>query len=124
MTYVGRLQAERDRVSSANRSPSRGCRSWRPSYRKPPFGGGLFLCSVLPSPGMTLDQLAPAMRGTPRDALIMIRTPEGLRRLVWVKATHLGEDETETRAGSGARYAIILEHDGLEPAMISKPATD
>jgi hypothetical protein len=62
---------------------------------------------------MTLDQLAQAMRGMPRDALIMIRTPEGLRRLVWVKATHIDDDGTDASASSG-RYAIILEHDGLD----------
>ena len=63
---------------------------------------------------MTVDQLAHAMRGMPRDALIMIRTPEGLRKVVWVKGTHIGTDGTEAGAGSGGRYAVILEHDGLE----------
>jgi hypothetical protein len=72
-------------------------------------------CFVPHHPGMTLDQLAQAMRGMPRNALIMIRTPEGLRRLVWVKAMHVGSDGSEGRPGSGGQYAIILEHDGLEP---------
>ncbi len=34
---------------------------------------------------MTLDQLAQAMRGMPRDALIMIRTPAGLRKLSTIR---------------------------------------
>ena len=50
----------------------------------------------------------------PRDALIMIRTPAGLRKLAWVKPTHIGDDGTEAGASSGGGYAIILEHDGLE----------
>lgn len=64
---------------------------------------------------MTLDQLAQAMRGMPRDALIMIRAPQGLRKVVWVKSTRIGDDGTEAGASSGGRYAIILEHDGIEP---------
>jgi hypothetical protein len=71
--------------------------------------------SVPHEPGMRLDQLAQAMRGMPRDALNMIRTPAGLRKLVWVKAIHVGTEGTEAGASSGGRYAIILEHDGLEP---------
>jgi hypothetical protein len=50
----------------------------------------------------------------PRDAIIMIRPPERLPKLVWVKATHIGDDGTEIGAGSGTGYGIILEHDGLE----------
>jgi hypothetical protein len=88
------------------------------------YSSSLFCSRFVPhDAGMTLDQLAQAMRGMPRDALIMIRTPEGLRRLVWVKAAHIGVDGTEIGAGTGSRYAIILEHDGLEPRKSVESAT-
>ncbi len=38
---------------------------------------------------MTLDQLAQAMRGMPRDALIVVRTPEGLREVRLVKPCYV-----------------------------------
>jgi hypothetical protein len=58
----------------------------------------------------TLDKLARAMRGMPRDARIMIRLPGGkLVELDLVTATHTRTDSTdETVAGDGGRYTIVL----------------
>ena len=70
---------------------------------------------VFPPSGMTLDQLAQAMRGMPRDALIMIRTPEGLREVRLVKPCYVRDDGTPRSAAAGARYAIIPDDDAWEP---------
>lgn len=59
---------------------------------------------------MTLDHLAACMRGKPRDALIVVRTERGLRRLVMVSAAYVrGDGLAEGEASGGARYAIVLE---------------
>jgi hypothetical protein len=47
----------------------------------------------------------------PRDAPILIQTRDGLRPVVLVSATHIGETDTGLRdvaGGSGGRYAIVL----------------
>jgi hypothetical protein len=78
--------------------------------------GRPFLFSLCPHYlGMTLDKLAQAMRGMPRDALIMIRTPQGLREVRLVKPGYIRDDGEPGMAGTGARYAIVLDDNAWEP---------
>ena len=53
----------------------------------------------------TLNSLAYALRGMPRDAPILIQTADGLRPVVLVGATHVAEGDTGLRdvAGGSAR---------------------
>ncbi len=64
----------------------------------------------------TLDSLAIALRGMPRDASILIETPDGLRPLVLVSATHVAEADGSLQAVSGGgRYAIVLHAGDEQP---------
>lgn len=62
--------------------------------------------------GFTLDEMAAAMRGVPRDARIMIRLPDGqLVDIDHIKAAHVPDGGTARAAGAsttGTRYGIIL----------------
>ena len=62
---------------------------------------------------MTLDELAHAMRGMPREGLILVRLPDGrLAQLDHVTAAYGARDGggrvIGQRTGSGGRYAIVL----------------
>ena len=61
---------------------------------------------------MTIADLANALRGISRDALVLIDTPDGPKRLRMVAGSYVGEREggMERRAQS-ERYAIILHAD-------------
>jgi hypothetical protein len=60
---------------------------------------------------MTLDGLANALRGMPRDAPMMVRLPDGsLREIVMVRPVLTGGDGAELAVASSlARYTITLE---------------
>jgi len=59
---------------------------------------------------MTIVDLANALRGIPRDALVLIDTPDGPKRLRMVAGSYIGERKggMERRAQS-ERYAVILQ---------------
>ena len=55
---------------------------------------------------MTIADLANALRGIPRDALVLIGTPDGPKRLRMVVGTHVGErgqDRAAAPSPSGMR---------------------
>ena len=60
----------------------------------------------------TLDSLAFALKGMPRDALMLIETPDGLRPIALVSATYVADTDAGLRERPGssgrARYAIVL----------------
>jgi len=59
---------------------------------------------------MTIADLANALRGIPRDALALIDTPDGLKRLRMVVGTRVGEREGRIlRHPEFERYAVILQ---------------
>ena len=59
---------------------------------------------------MTIADLANALRGIPRDALVLIDTPDGLKRLRMVAGSYVGEQEGKmVRRGQSERYAVILQ---------------
>jgi hypothetical protein len=54
---------------------------------------------------MTLDELAAALRGIPRDASMFIQGPDGrLRPLVSVRGMHTAERPMP----AGVKYAVVL----------------
>jgi hypothetical protein len=63
----------------------------------------------------TLDSLARALRGMPRDAPILVRMPDGsLRRILNVRPLYITAAGTENPAGAtlnGQQYAISFEVD-------------
>lgn len=63
---------------------------------------------------MTLDQLARALRGMPRDAPMMVRLPDGgLRAIALVRPVLLSGGGAEMSvASSQGRYTITLELEG------------
>ena len=63
---------------------------------------------------MTLDDLAGALRGMPRDAVMMVRQPDGtLAHIRFVRQKFLAADGRELPTSVSmsvvARYAIVLE---------------
>ena len=59
---------------------------------------------------MTIADLANALRGIPRDALVLIDTPDGPKRLRMVAGTRVGEREVKmVRHPKFERYAVILQ---------------
>ncbi|MFL5279493.1 MAG: hypothetical protein ACJ8AW_00430 [Rhodopila sp.] len=60
--------------------------------------------------GFTLEKLAQAMRGMPREAPILIRLPDGrLAEITWVKPEFIGGDGATHSGPSGdGTYAITL----------------
>ncbi len=59
---------------------------------------------------MTIADLANALRGIPRDALVLIDTPDGLKRLRMVVGTRVGKREGRIlRHVEFERYAVILQ---------------
>jgi len=63
--------------------------------------------------GLTLDMLARALRGIPREAPILVRMPDGsLRHVRTVRPVYVAADGTEnprSASTSGQTYAISLE---------------
>ncbi len=57
---------------------------------------------------MTIADLANALRGIPRDALVLIDTPDGPKRLRMVAGTYVGE-----REGKMVRHAECCEEQEL-----------
>ncbi len=54
--------------------------------------------------------IANALRGIPRDALVLIDTPDGPKRLCMVVGTHVGEREGRmVQRAQSERYAVILQ---------------
>lgn len=68
---------------------------------------------------MTLDQLAVCMRGTPRDTLILLETPEGLREVNLVKATRVLCGPGTIRPAEQGAYALVLTHDPSRPDKLT-----
>jgi hypothetical protein len=70
---------------------------------------------------MTIAGLATALRGIPRDARLMIDTPEGLKALRWVSPTHIYAAQggathvLATEASTAGEYAILLYPEGRQP---------
>jgi hypothetical protein len=65
---------------------------------------------------MTIAGLAAALRGIPRDARLMIDTPEGLKDLRWVSPTHVHAVQDGTaEASTAGKYAIALYPEGRQP---------
>ena len=65
---------------------------------------------------MTIAGLAAALRGMPRDARLLIDTPEGLKDLRWVKPAHVrAAQDGATEAGTAGEFAIVLYPLGREP---------
>ena len=59
---------------------------------------------------MTIADLANALRGIPRDALVLIDTPDGPKRLRMVVGTRVGECEGKmVRHPEFKRYTVILQ---------------
>ncbi len=59
---------------------------------------------------MTIADLANALRGIPRDALVLIDTPDGPKRLRMVVGTHVAErDGKIVPHPAYERYAVILQ---------------
>ena len=59
---------------------------------------------------MTVAALANALRGILRDALVLIDTPDGPKRLRMVAGSYVGEREGRmVRRGQSERYAVILQ---------------
>jgi hypothetical protein len=58
---------------------------------------------------MTLDQLARALRGTPREARMLVATTDGLRPIVLVRSGWVRGDGTMGPDGGEAVYSIVLE---------------
>ncbi len=59
---------------------------------------------------MTIADLANALRGIPRDALVLIDTPDGPRRLCMVAGSHVADREGRmVRHSQSERYAVILQ---------------
>ncbi len=53
---------------------------------------------------------ASALRSIPRDALVLIDTPDGPKRLRMVVGTHVGEREGRiVQRAQSERYAVILQ---------------
>jgi hypothetical protein len=63
----------------------------------------------------TLDSLARALRGMPRDAPILVRMPDGsLRQVRNMRPLYIMADRSENPAGAtlnGQQYAISFEVD-------------
>jgi hypothetical protein len=66
---------------------------------------------------MTIAGLAAALRGMPRDARLLIDTPEGLKDLRWVKPAHVraAAQDGATEASAAGDYAIVLYPEGRQP---------
>ena len=65
---------------------------------------------------MTIAGLAAALRGMPRDARLLIDTPEGLKDLRWVKPAHVrATQDGATEASAAGDYAIVLYPEGRQP---------
>jgi len=60
--------------------------------------------------GFTLDQMAAALRGMPRDAPILLQLPDGrLGEIEGVRPTHVSARDGGLEAEAhGAVYAIVL----------------
>ncbi len=59
---------------------------------------------------MTIADLANALRGIPRDSLVLIDTPGGPKRLRMVTGTYVAEHEGKmVRHGQSERYAVVLQ---------------
>jgi hypothetical protein len=65
---------------------------------------------------MTIAELGAALRGIPRDTRLLIDTPDGLKELRLVQATHTRDAQNGSLAAStrGA-YAMVLYREGREP---------
>jgi hypothetical protein len=57
---------------------------------------------------MTINDLANALRGMPRDALLLIKTPDGLRELRMITPITVNVGDGLPDAATG-RYALVLE---------------
>ena len=59
---------------------------------------------------MTIADLAGALKGIPRDALVLIDTPTGPKRLRMVTTTRVAERNGEVvEHAAFERYAVILQ---------------
>jgi hypothetical protein len=58
----------------------------------------------------TLEKLAQALRGIPRDAFMLVRMPDGtLRHIEMLRSIKIAEGEGEAAAAREGRYAITFE---------------
>jgi hypothetical protein len=65
---------------------------------------------------MTTAELGAALRGIPRDARVVIDTPDGLRELRLVQAVHAWADQDgKLVAGRIGDYAMVLYPEGRPP---------
>ena len=66
----------------------------------------------------TLNKLAQALRGMPRDGRMLIRLPDGgLVDIDHVTAAYVGDDDkAQSGPGGGGQYGIILVADGSSDA--------
>ena len=62
---------------------------------------------------MTIADLAGALKGIPRDAVILIETPQGVKRLRMIRGTRIAiRDGKIEQHDNYDRYAIILQPEG------------
>jgi hypothetical protein len=58
----------------------------------------------------TLEKLAQALRGIPRDAFMLVRMPDGtLRHIAMLRPVKVADSEDDTAEVREGRYAITFE---------------